>query len=97
MAYDWISEAVRLRVQAAILQRRTIAEIMKLCKVPKRYVEEQRIIMKSGLGVPDVRVKGTGAEVRRLHKLGWSARQIAEKLKVSPSYVYQQRRAKEKS
>lgn len=90
-----ISDITRDRVRTAILTGETIGSVSERFGVSKRYVEDQRAILREHYGViPDSRCHtGSGAEVRRLDGAGWSARKIAEKLGVSLSYVYQQRRS----
>ena len=80
-------------VRDAIRNGSTIEQIVERFAVPKRFVEDQRIIMKETETIPDARVvTGSGAAIRRMHKAGYTAREIAKELRVSTAYVYQQRR-----
>ena len=91
--YGYISDAVRERVRAAIRNGLTIDAIMARYGVPKRFVEDQRTAMLETEQIPDARCStGSGDTIRRLHKEGYTAREIAKKLQVSTAYVYQQRR-----
>jgi DNA-binding NarL/FixJ family response regulator len=99
-----VSEAVkRLRaaivdvltedVRDAIRNGATIEQIVERFAVPKRFVEDQRLILKETETIPDARVvTGSGESIRRMHKEGYTAREIAKELGVSTAYVYQQRR-----
>ena len=91
--YGYISDAVRERVRAAIRNGLTIDAIMARYGVPKRFVEDQRTAMLETERIPDARCStGSGDTIRRMHKEGYTAREIAKKLQVSTAYVYQQRR-----
>lgn len=91
--YGDIADAVRERVRAAIRNGLTIDAIMARYGVPKRFVEDQRTAMLETERIPDARCStGSGDTIRRLHKEGYTAREIAKKLQVSTAYVYQQRR-----
>lgn len=80
-------------VRDAIRNGATIEQIVERFAVPKRFVEDQRLILKETETIPDARVvTGSGASIRRMHKEGYTAREIAKELGVSTAYVYQQRR-----
>lgn len=91
--YEHITEAVTLRVRAAILAGETIASIMKQMGLPKRFVEDQRKILRDRAEIPDARHKpdGIGARIRRMHKDGASAADIAKALGTTTNNVYKQR------
>ena len=75
----------------------TIADVQaKHPAATKRFVEEQRAYLKQTEGLADTRRTGTGAEVARLTALGWSAQEIADKLKVSRWTIYIHRRTQKK-
>ena len=80
-------------VRAAIRNGATIEQIIERFAVPKRFVEDQRLILKETETIPDARVvTGSGESIRRMHKEGCTVREIAKELRVSTAYVYQQRR-----
>ena len=80
-------------VRDAIRNGATIEQIIERFAVPKRFVEDQRLILKETETIPDARVvTGSGESIRRMHKEGCTVREIAKELRVSTAYVYQQRR-----
>ena len=90
--YGYISDAMRERVRAAIRSGLTIDAIMARYDVPKRFVEDQRVILADSEDIPDGRATSTGDRIRELDGQGIKVAEIAKKLKVSRSYVYSQRR-----
>jgi len=88
-----IVDVLAADVRDAIRNGATIEQIVERFAVPKRFVEDQRLILKETETIPDARVvTGSGAAIRRMHKEGYTAREIAKELGVSTAYVYQQRR-----
>ena len=91
--YGYIADAIRESVRADIRSGLTIEAIMVRYDVPKRFVEDQRTAMLESEQIPDARCStGSGDTIRRMHKEGYTAREIAKKLQVSTAYVYRQRR-----
>lgn len=90
--YGYISDSMRERVRAAIRSGQTIEAIMARYDVPKRFVEDQRVILADSEDIPDGRTTSTGDRIRELDGQGIKVAEIAKKLKVSRSYVYSQRR-----
>ena len=75
----------------------TIAAVMaKHPGVTKRFVEEQRAFLKQTEGLADTRKTGTGKAVAELTEAGFSALEIAERICISTSRVYQCRREQKK-
>ena len=70
--YEYITEVDTLRVRAAILAGETITAIMQKMGIPKRFIEDQRKILRDRAEIPDARHKpdGIGARIRRMHKDG---------------------------
>lgn len=84
-------------VRQALRDGRTIAQVMAACPAAtKRFVEEQRAFLKQTEGLADTRKTGTGRAVAELTADGFKVDEIAEKLGVSTSCVYQHRREQKK-
>ena len=84
-------------VRQALRDGRTIAQVMTAYPAAtKRFVEEQRAFLKQTEGLADTRKTGTGKAVAELTEAGFSALEIAERICISTSRVYQCRREQKK-
>jgi hypothetical protein len=85
------------QVRNALRDGLTIADVQaKHPAATKRFVEEQRAFLKQTEGLADTRKTGTGKAVAELTEAGFSALEIAERICISTSRVYQCRREQKK-
>ena len=77
-------------IQTALLEGKTIAQIVAACGVKESQVRIQRVLL--GKALTDNRRTATKARVIELTERGLSAREIAGKLCITCSAVYHHRR-----
>ena len=80
------------QIQRALLDGKTIAQIVAECGVTANKVRIQRVLL--GKALTDNRRTATKARVIELTERGWTAREIAGKLCITCSAVYHHRRRK---
>ena len=78
------------QIQRALLDGKTIAQIVAECGVTVARVQKQRVVLRSILG--DNRRNSTRARVLELTERGLTAVEIAERLMISASAVRTHRR-----
>ena len=78
------------QIQRALLDGKTIAQIVAECGVTANKVRIQRVLL--GKALTDNRRTATKARVIELTERGWTAREIAGKLCITCSAVYHHRR-----
>ena len=78
------------QIQRALLDGKTIAQIVAECGVTANKVRIQRVLL--GKALTDNRRTSTKARVIELTERGWTAREIAGKLCITCSAVYHHRR-----
>ena len=78
------------QIQRALLDGKTIAQIVAECGVTANKVRIQRVLLSKAL--TDNRRTATKARVIELTQRGWTAREIAAKLSITTSAVYHHRR-----
>ena len=78
------------QIQRALLDGKTIAQIVAECGVRETQVRIQRVLL--GKALTDNRRTATKARVIELTERGWTAREIAGKLCITCSAVYHHRR-----
>ena len=78
------------QIQRALLDGKTIAQIVAECGVKESQVRIQRVLL--GKALTDNRRTATKARVIELTECGWTAREIAGKLCITCSAVYHHRR-----
>ena len=78
------------QIQRALLDGKTIAQIVAECGVAANKVRIQRVLL--GKALTDNRRTTTKARVIELTERGWTAREIAGKLCITCSAVYHHRR-----
>ena len=78
------------QIQRALLDGKTIAQIVAECGVTANKVRIQRVLL--GKALKDNRRTATKARVIELTERGWTAREIAGKLCITCSAVYHHRR-----
>ena len=77
-------------IQTALLEGKTIAQIVAECGVRETQVRIQRVLL--GKALTDNRRTATKARVIELTERGWTASEIAAKLSITTSAVYHHRR-----
>ena len=80
------------QIQRALLDGKTIAQIVAEYGVKESQVRIQRVLL--GKALTDNRRTSTKARVIELTERGWTAREIAGKLCITCSAVYHHRRRK---
>ena len=80
------------QIQRALLDGKTIAQIVAECGVTANKVRIQRVLL--GKALTDNRRTATKARVIELTERGWTASEIAAKLSITTSAVYHHRRRK---
>lgn len=78
------------QIQRALLDGKTIAQIVAECGVAANKVRIQRVLL--GKVLTDNRRTATKARVIELTQRGWTVREIAGKLCITTSAVYHHRR-----
>ena len=78
------------QIQRALLDGKTIAQIVAECGVTANKVRIQRVLL--GKALTDNRRTSTKARVIELTQRGWTVREIAAKLSITTSAVYHHRR-----
>ena len=78
------------QIQRALLDGKTIAQIVAECGVTANKVRIQRVLL--GKALTDNRRTATKARVIELTERGWTAREIAGQLCITCSAVYHHRR-----
>ena len=78
------------QIQRALLDGKTIAQIVAEFGVKSSQVRIQRVLL--GKALTDNRRTATKARVIELTERGWTAREIAAKLSITTSAVYHHRR-----
>ena len=78
------------QIQRALLDGKTIAQIVAEYGVTESQVRIQRVLL--GKALTDNRRTTTKARVIELTECGWTAREIAAKLSITTSAVYHHRR-----
>ena len=78
------------QIQRALLDGKTIAQVVAECGVTANKVRIQRVLL--GKALTDNRRTATKARVIELTQRGWTVREIAAKLSITTSAVYHHRR-----
>ena len=81
------------QIQRALLEGKTIAQIVAECGAKEAQVRIQRVLL--GKALTDNRRTATKARVLELTERGWTVREIAAKLSITTSTVYHHRRRME--